>query len=313
MKKKVLIYISHWNKIGGVERFVINLAKRLEPHTELTVLFEKAEEETRFFQLSEHFTIERFYKNTIYHCDTFICATAWGQDPYSNIHAKKYIQVIHADLEVLIKGWGKFTYFKNPKVTHHVCVSKHVRNVFQAVTPYKCDKVIYNLLDDKIKPFRRLKNDKLKLITVSRISQEKGIERMIEFAKQIPVPFEWKVFGNGSSDYAKRLIKLFPPGMTFQGVTEKPLEEISKCDYLVQLSDTEGYCYAIIEALQVRTPVLCTPFPSAVEQINDGVNGYFINFEVDKIDWKSILERRLWLPKFEELSSEKDWLELIEK
>jgi glycosyltransferase involved in cell wall biosynthesis len=51
-------------------------------------------------------------------------------------------------------------------------------------------------------------------------------------------------------------------------------------DYVVQLSDTESMCITMYESLMQHTPVLVTPFPNAVEDIKDGVNGYVLPFDM---------------------------------
>ena len=58
---------------------------------------------------------------------------------------------------------------------------------------------------------------------------------------------------------------------------------IAKADYLVQFSEYEGYCYAVHEALNVGTPVICTDIPIFRELIQNGVNGYRTPLHIDEI------------------------------
>ena len=130
---------------------------------------------------------------------------------------------------------------------------------------------------------------------------------MIEFAKNIPVPYTWEVWGDARSGYAQQIVKNFD----FKGITKTPHLEIAKADYLVQLSDSEGNSCVINEALQMQTPVLITPFPSGFEQVENGKNGYFIPFDLNGIDWHSITN---YIPKVEEYKEKttvKDWLNLF--
>ena len=103
------------------------------------------------------------------------------------------------------------------------------------------------------------------------------------------------------------------PNVIFKGVTREPFKEINKADYLVQLSDTEGFAYSVFEAMQVKTPCIITPFASGKEQITNGVNGWIIPFDMKNIDFESILKKDLIVPKFEELGKESDWINLFEK
>lgn len=133
---EVAVYISGLNKIGGVETFALNLCNR----TGFDLIFDMAA--LLPLKKIKHKAYHIDYCNKKY--DVLIIATAWGRMP-NNIKAKKYVQMIHADLEAYIAGWN-FNYKKLPYTTHHVCVGRHVAKQFELVTGYKCDKVIYNLL-----------------------------------------------------------------------------------------------------------------------------------------------------------------------
>ena len=63
---------------------------------------------------------------------------------------------------------------------------------------------------------------------------------------------------------------------------------ISIADYVVQLSDTESFCYAAFEALQRGVPVILTDFPEAFNIVKEGENGFIVkrdlsNLDIDKI------------------------------
>lgn len=287
---KIILYISHFNKIGGVERFVLNLYKRLP---NITVLYDEGQPNIG----------ERIKWNQKYNCDIFISASAWGKPAFDNINAKVYIQMIHADYRNVIENW-KFQYNRHPKTNYHICVSETVKEGFEAVTPYKCDAVFYNFVDDSIKPLPKPKNNILRLVTISRISKEKGFERMAEFIKKIPVPFVWEVWGEVRDAYGKNAVAPFD----FKGVTNMPHLEIAKADYLVQLSDSEGNSCVINEALQMQTPVLITPFPSGFEQVENGKNGYFIPFDLNNIDFDSIINKIPKVKPYKEKTTVKHWL-----
>lgn len=287
---KVILYISRFGNIGGVERFVLNMAKRLP---NIRVLYDEGKPNIG----------ERINWKQIYQCDIFISASAWGKPAFDNIEAKSYIQMIHADYRAVIENW-KFTYKKHPKTTHHICVSETVKQGFEEITPYKCDKVFYNFIDNSLEPIKKPKNDVLRLVTISRISKEKGFERMAEFAKLIPVPYAWEVFGEIKDTWGKNAVSAFD----FKGITKEPHKEIAKADYLVQLSDSEGNSCVINESLQMQTPVLITPFPSGFEQVENGKNGYFIPFDLKNIDFDSIINNIPKLKKHKEKTTVKDWL-----
>lgn len=309
----VTIYLSNYHLLGGVETFVNNFLKRMSKHLELTLLYDNVDSVKLLIRASQYANIEKIDKTKIHECDVFICSSAWGFEPYNNINAKRYIQMIHADYTYYIKGWN-FKYTKHPKTTHHVCVGETVKESFEIATPHKCDAVIYNLLNNEIKPIPKQKNDKLHLVTVSRLSGEKGFDRMVKFAEQIPVDYEWHVWGNISNPYAQQIVSKFKhlPKVKFHGITTEPYKEMAKADYLVQLSDSEGYCYSVIEALQMKTPCIITPFTSGKEQIKHKKNGYVINFDVKNINFDEIINNIPIVTAYKDLSNENDWLKIIQ-
>ena len=290
---KIILYISQFNKIGGVERFVLNFVKRFP---ETIVLYDQGKPEIG----------ERINWRNKYQCDVFISASAWGKSAFDNIDSKIYVQMVHADYRAVIEHWV-FKYIKHPKTTHHICVSNTVKQGFEEATPYKCDAVFYNFIDNSLKPIEKPKNDVLRLVTLSRISKEKGFERMIEFAKKIPVPYVWEFWGDANTAYAKDVINK----INFKGITTEPFKEIAKADYVVQLSDSEGNSCAINEALQMNTPVLITPFPSGFEQVESGKNGYFIPFNLNNIDFDSIINKIPKLKDYKEKTTVKDWIDFF--
>ena len=81
---------------------------------------------------------------------------------------------------------------------------------------------------------------------------------------------------------------------------------------MVQLSDTEGFAYSVYEAMQVKTPCIITPFASGQEQITHGKNGWIVPFDMQGIDFDSILRKDLKVPNFKELGKEEDWIKLLE-
>lgn len=299
---KIILYISNFNKIGGVEKFVINFYKRIPG---VTVLYDNGSPSIG----------EKINWRKTYDCDVYIEASAWGRSAFGNINSKVYVQMVHADYRHVISTWN-FKYNKHPKTTHHVCVGEIVKEAFEEATPYKCDAVIHNLLDNTIIHDPKHKNDVLTLITVSRLSGEKGFGRMLELAQQLDskkTPYIWNIFGDDSAAFGKQLIKTFEncPNVFFKGITTEPFKEINKADYLVQLSDTEGFAYSVYEAMQVKTPCLITPFLSGKEQITHGINGYILPFDMQNIDFSTILKRELIVPEFEELGKDEHWLNFL--
>ena len=59
---------------------------------------------------------------------------------------------------------------------------------------------------------------------------------------------------------------------------------IAVSDYLVQLSDTESFCYSAYEALIMGKPVIVSDFPESKNIVIEGKNGYIIPRDESKYD-----------------------------
>lgn len=142
MRKRVALYQSHLHSVGGIETFILNFCRRMHSLIDITFIYNKAD----FFQLSQIAKYVDCVKlgSEDHIFDTVIFASNWGESPSGKILAEKYIQMIHADYEVYKKMVG-FEYVKYPETTHHVAVSENCKVAFEKITPYKVDKVIYNL------------------------------------------------------------------------------------------------------------------------------------------------------------------------
>ncbi len=152
----------------------------------------------------------------------------------------------------------------------------------------------------------------IKLVTISRISKEKGFERMLQMERLLlasGVPFIWDCFGDTSTAYGRKVVPKFKR-VKFKGVTSTPLEVMKQYNYLVQLSDTEGFPYSIYEAMQQKLPVIATDFPSIHEMIEDGVNGYILDMDLNNFDSNKIQTVPV-ITSFTEKSTEQDWIKLI--
>ena len=89
---------------------------------------------------------------------------------------------------------------------------------------------------------------------------------------------------------------------------------IAKCDYLIQLSDSEGFGYSIVEALELGVPVITTPI-TVLEELGfqDGKDGYIVPFDMQDIN----VERLLDIPEtkwaWDNDKIRKQWVKLLGK
>lgn len=303
---KLILYHNNLLKFGGVDTFVYNFVKKMNKYFDILFLYTTADK-NNLERIKKYVKTEQYSKDKKYICDICICASAWGQYPDSVIaKSGRYIQMVHADY-IKAKEIG-FIYNKWHKTTEHIGVSNYVCKIFKELYPNEKITRIYNILDEvkETKPI-------LKLISATRVSKEKGYERMLKLAQELKkanIRFRWTIFTDlnlyNQKPFDLEEIVYMKPSHDF-------FDYIKESDYGVQLSDTEGYSYFINECLQYGTPVICTNFPSAYESVENEKNGYILDMNLSNLDINKIINN---IPKnflYKEKCSEKDWIALINK
>ena len=129
---------------------------------------------------------------------------------------------------------------------------------------------------------------KVGLVTVGRISHEKGYCLLIDTALKLrerDIDFYWTIVGNGDkSKYEQQVYELGLEGyVVFIGPKTNPYPYIACCDIYVQTSLWEGNCLTLIEAMVLEKPIVTTNFPSALEKITNGINGLISTMDAETL------------------------------
>ena len=134
--------------------------------------------------------------------------------------------------------------------------------------------------------------------------------KLAKILKENNIRFRWTIFTDLNL-YIKKPIEV--EEVIYMKPSYDFTDYIKEADYGVQLSDTEGYSYFINECLQQGTPVICTNFPSAIESVENEINGYILDMELNNLNLDKILNN---IPKdfvYIEKCTEKDWIEFLNK
>lgn len=129
----------------------------------------------------------------------------------------------------------------------------------------------------------------IKILTVGRISPEKGIDVAVDacaILKNKGYPIRWHHIGTGvSSDAIAKQKKENGTDEAFVLLGEKsnPYPYIKSCDIYVQPSRYEGKSIAIDEAKCLCKPIVVTNFPSVYDQIEHGVNGLICEMNAQSV------------------------------
>lgn len=215
----------------------------------------------------------------------------------SFLDAKTKIQWIHFDLNRIfhIKKLNNELY---KKIDFFYCVSSDVKNSFEKFYPayQRQVKVFHNLINENdliissqedIKPYYR---DRKYLLSVSRLTEEKGILDFVEYFKMISdiLPnIYWYVIGDGplKMDLINKINKLGLESKVYLlGELVNPYPYFRNCFIYVQPSKYEGYSVSVLEAKVFSKPLICTLFSGLKEQIKDYTAPIFIiNFEKEQL------------------------------
>ena len=259
---QVAIYTSYLHIIGGIETFILNFTDLMKSDFEMVVVCPRLPEE-----VAKRIPVPVIQTQEPISCDTLIMIRMMDPIP-KHITYQKSIRMCHA-----MKSNPSWRILQDcDKVVH---VSKASKTSFQS-----SGEVIYN-------PLGYSEKKALLLVSATRIpalDKGKNAERMLKLAKMLndkEIPFLWFNFSDAPLQNA-------PKGFVNVGHFAELQPYIKRADYLVQLSDHEGFGYSVLEALMVGTAVICTPFETTKELgVIDGKNGYIIpfdlNFDVEKL------------------------------
>lgn len=288
-----IYYFFAISEIGGIETFFYQLAKKYNDRN-LTIIYREANEK----QLKRL----RKYVQCIPYCGQKIkCKKAFfnfNTDIINNVEAEEYILVIHGDYKTMIEQGQIDTAPGHEKINKYVGVSKIACEAFTKVTGKPCE-LCYNPIE--IEEPKQVLN----LISATRLTREKGKQRMELFAKALDnagIPYLWTIFTNDTNAINNPNIIFMKPRLDISNY-------IANADYLVQLSDNEGYCYSVVEALSLGTPVIVTPCPVFNEiGVVDKKNGYILPFDMKNFSVEDIYMN---IPKFYYLPFKDRWGELL--
>ncbi len=288
-----IFWVGSLNVIGGVETFIYELAKKFKNY-DLLILYKSIPKE----QLRR---LRKYVKSIKYDNQKIKCKKLFMNYDISiidNVEAEEYIEIIHCVFKHNI-----LEPHTHPKIDKYYAVGQEACDSFKEITGLGCE-VLHNPLDiDKPKKI-------LKLLSATRLDSDKGkvLERTRKLANELEknnIPYRWLIFTTSDD-------KLKNPNITFMKPQLDIRNYIADTDYLVQLSDTEAFCYSVLESLYLNTPVIVTPIPCFIDEmgVKNEINGYILDFNMEAIPTKDIYNK---IPKFEYKPLKDEWEDKIIK
>lgn len=280
---QVLLYTSYLHIIGGIETFVINFLDLMKDDYDIGVYCPTLPKEMEQ-RISDR--VKLYKDQNLILCENLIMIRMMDPIP-ENIIFEKSFRMCHAT-----KSNPSWEIRKDCDSIIHV--SKASKSSFNSQGD-----VIYN-------PLLKTSKKALFLVSATRIpalDKGKNAERMLKLAKMLNdagIPFLWFNFSDAPLQNA-------PKGFINVGTYQDLQPYIAKADYLVQLSDQEGFGLSVLEALMNQTAVICTPFETTKELgVIDGVNGYIVPFNMD-FDVRKLLEVPEFTYSWDNESIKKQW------
>ena len=153
--------------------------------------------------------------------------------------------------------------------------------------------VIHNPVEDVQAVVAPQKN---KLITVARLSEEKGIDRLIRSVAQLSIPFQYHIIGEGNKrmDLQNLINELQLQDKVFlDGEKINPYHNMDDAALMLSGSHYEGFPNALLEAGARGIPVVAFDAPGGTKEIiTDGENGFLVK-DNDEKAFGDAIERAL--------------------
>lgn len=265
LRTQVVIYIDKLNTITGISTWIYNFCQNMKDKKDILVVYNEMDS-SQLMRLIPLVKIEKLHSRNIV-CDVLIMCSVKNSIPKS-IKYKKSVQIVHT-------------------CKNHLPLP-HDRDMIVNVSQASKDSFKIN---STVIPNFAYQDDKgLLLVSTARIgASDKGEndKRMVELARILNnhrVKYKWLYF-------ADKALKDAPANMIRMQPTLDISIWISRADYIINLSDQEGFCYSIVEALQAGVPVITTDIKVLKEiGFKDNYNGYKLPFNFTDKDVAPIID-----------------------
>lgn len=151
--------------------------------------------------------------------------------------------------------------------------------------------LINNPITNNPKPKEKARKNEssLNIITIGRLSMEKGYDRIFEVLSKLDFPFRYTIIGDGIEK--ENLISLIKEKDLDNYVKHIPYtknvnEYLDENDIFLQGSYVEGFPNVLLESCVVGTPVVAFNAPGGLDEIIENhVNGYIVKDVEDCVNY----------------------------
>ena len=266
MEFENVFYFKRINIIGGVESFFYYLSCK---YKNFVVMYRDGNSD-QVERLAHNVEVIKYEdRYGVIKCKRFF--GCYGID--IPIEAEEKYHIIHCDYKhtsfqpIIYPGYK------------YIGVSQLACDSFKELTGIEAE-LIYNPVVVEKNNVPKL-SDKIHLISATRLTKEKGGERINKLARLLDkagIDYEWDIYTNRQYRWDSKNIVWKQPKLDLS-------KEIEESTYLVQLSDHESFGLSVCESLMLGTPVIITDIPAFKEiGCKHGINAVICDLNMKQVD-----------------------------
>lgn len=167
------------------------------------------------------------------------------------------------------------------RLDHIICQSLYMQQ--DLIANYGIEKSKTTVINNTVEETAAVNNtvQKNKFITVARLSEEKGIDRLIQAVAKLKIPFSYYIIGDGNKKEAlQQLVQKLglQNNVFFEGQKQQPFKGMEDAGFFLMGSHYEGFPNVLLEAGAYGIPVIAFNVPGGINEIiTDGQNGLLVN------------------------------------
>ena len=251
----------------------------------------------------------------------------------SNNRASKKIAWVHVDLVTWNRVDGIFKNLEHHKKAYSKfdevpCVSQTVKEGVEKKYNVKNARVLYNPISrEKILKLSNEEIDdikfssKFKLISVGRLSEQKGYDRLLRIFKKLKndgLDIELILVGNGNkyNELNEYIVEnKLEKDVTLLGFRENPYKYVRASDLFICSSISEGFSLVIGEAMAIGVPIVSVDCPGPNEVLGFGKYGKLVNNNEEDLynGIKEMINNRALYKKYKNKANERGKMFSINK
>lgn len=278
-----VFYYGTISQLGGIETWYYNIAKAYNQY-DITILYRTGNEK-QLSRLRKYVRCVKWSFGTPITCKRLFVNFDMGVLDFAT--ADEVIFVCHGDYKGLVAtGHTKAIHLQNAvkdkRINKFLACSKTARDSFYEITGVKPE-VCYNpvSLDEP----KRV----LRLAIAQRMTNEKGKKRIEKLIKELTrycmindTNYVLDVYSNDTSPIDDEHVYNRTPSPDVNRL-------FGSYDYVISLTDAEGYGYTVVESLCRGTPVVITPVPVFTELGCNERNSIVLEFDCSNVS--SVVEQ----------------------